>query len=378
MRIALTKIGNKAWTGGSTYLRNFSGTINSKLKNKILLYLISDPGQISPEIKSNFSQIINHKRSILFTLSQIFSTEINKISKKFKIDVLFETTEFLGFFCNTKVVSWIPDFQHKYYPEYFNLFTYLKREISFRIKFLIRDRILLSSENAKNDCIKFYKVNPKKLFVAPFSIDLDPAKYLNNQKYLKEKYKINENFFYIPNQFWRHKNHKLIFDFLNEVINNAEEYKQLPEFIFTGLSLDNRNKNFSDQLLKTISSNKFRNKVKYLGLVPLEDVYFLNANCTALINPSFFEGWSTTVEEAKSLGTKMLLSNIEIHKEQAPTAYFFEPQNIEDFKKTIFNFIANKKNMNNQRDIKEINEYAEKRKIEYSIALQKAFNFEKL
>ncbi len=38
---------------------------------------------------------------------------------------------------------------------------------------------------------------------------------------------------------------------------------------------------------------------------------------TALINPSQFEGWSTTVEEAKSLGVKMLLSDLEVHKEQA-------------------------------------------------------------
>ena len=36
-------------------------------------------------------------------------------------------------------------------------------------------------------------------------------------------------------------------------------------------------------------SKKYADKVKYLGLVPLEDVYTLNANCVALINPSFLK-----------------------------------------------------------------------------------------
>jgi len=46
----------------------------------------------------------------------------------------------------------------------------------------------------------------------------------------------------------------------------------------------------------------------------------------AVINPSLFEGWSTTVEEAKSMGVPMLLSDIGVHREQAEgRASFFDP-----------------------------------------------------
>jgi hypothetical protein len=49
--------------------------------------------------------------------------------------------------------------------------------------------------------------------------------------------------------------------------------------------------------------------------------------CTALINPSMSEGWSTPVEEAKSLAVPMLLSNLRVHREQAgDRAYYFDPQ----------------------------------------------------
>ena len=375
MKLALTNIGNKAWIGGKTYLKNFSGIINTKLKKKISLYLISEFEQVDNDIKNNFNDIINFKKTKLFKIFQFFSIEINRIANTHKIDVFFESTQFLGFFCNRKIVSWIPDFQHKHYPEYFNFINYYKREFSFIIKLLIRDRILLSSENAKNDCLKFYKVDPKKLYVVPFTIDLDPSKYLNKKEYLKKKYNITNNFFYIPNQFWKHKNHYLIFNFLNKLLKNREKYKMLPDFIFTGLSQDNRNKNFSDKLLDLMNLKKYDNKVKYLGLIPLEDVFTLNANCLALINPSFFEGWSTTVEEAKSLGTKMLLSNIQIHREQSPNALFFDPNSVTNFHEIIFNFINNQKNTKNYRNLDKIKNYVEKRKTEYSISIEKAFKF---
>jgi glycosyltransferase involved in cell wall biosynthesis len=62
---------------------------------------------------------------------------------------------------------------------------------------------------------------------------------------------------------------------------------------------------------------------RYLGMIPIDHVYALLRSATALINPSSFEGWSTTVEEAKSFGTPMFLSDINVHHEQAASALFF-------------------------------------------------------
>ena len=73
-------------------------------------------------------------------------------------------------FCKRKVVTWIPDFQHKYYPQYFTFFDYYKRELSYKIKLFLRDRILVSSNNAKKDCLKFYKIDPKKFMLHPFQL----------------------------------------------------------------------------------------------------------------------------------------------------------------------------------------------------------------
>jgi glycosyltransferase involved in cell wall biosynthesis len=45
-----------------------------------------------------------------------------------------------------------------------------------------------------------------------------------------------------------------------------------------------------------------------------------------MLNPSLFEGWSTTVEEAKSLGVRMVISDLSVHREQlGDDAVFFAP-----------------------------------------------------
>jgi hypothetical protein len=50
----------------------------------------------------------------------------------------------------------------------------------------------------------------------------------------------------------------------------------------------------------------------------------------AVINPSLFEGWSTSVEESKSRGKAVIHSDIPVHCEQAPArGYFFNPHDPE-------------------------------------------------
>ena len=90
--------------------------------------------------------------------------------------------------------------------------------------------------------------------------------------------------------------------------------------------------------------------MKYLGLIPLHDVYKLNANCLCLINPSFFEGWSTTVEEAKSFGTPQILSNIPIHKEQSPNSIFFNPYSYKSLAKILIDITIRKINLKRKKN----------------------------
>jgi glycosyltransferase involved in cell wall biosynthesis len=74
---------------------------------------------------------------------------------------------------------------------------------------------------------------------------------------------------------------------------------------------------------RLIESSGVNLNFRLLGLIPHAHIPALMRSSAALINPSTFEGWSTTVEEAKAMGTPMILSDLKVHQEQSKEASFF-------------------------------------------------------
>ena len=365
IKVGFSLIGSKNWMGGHTYLRNLSSIIKLKLKNKVhSVFIYCDDDNLENVNLSLFDQIIRikTKRSIFHFF---FNFRLSKIIDK-EIDVFFDSNNLPFLNKNKKVLSWLADFQHKNLPNFFSFIGYWKREISFKKKTFFHKNIMVSSNNAKNDCITFYKKEPKDIHVVKFSVFVNPEDHLDQISYLKSKYKINNNFIYIPNQFWKHKNHNLILDCIEYLkAEKTEIYNQLPQIIFTGPAIDYRNKGHAKKLVERMNSKIFNNKIYYLGVIPLEDVYKLNANCLYLVNPSFFEGWSTTVEEAKSFGTPTLLSDIKVHREQSPNSIFFNPRNKKDLAQLFCDIVDNRINLQRD-DIKIILSKNELRKSEHA------------
>jgi glycosyltransferase involved in cell wall biosynthesis len=82
---------------------------------------------------------------------------------------------------------------------------------------------------------------------------------------------------------------------------------------------------YIDSLYAFIEENDLQENVKILGQIDYFDVLFMMKNSVAVLNPSRFEGWSSSVEEAKSMGKPVILSRIGVHVEQNPrNARYFE------------------------------------------------------
>jgi glycosyltransferase involved in cell wall biosynthesis len=100
--------------------------------------------------------------------------------------------------------------------------------------------------------------------------------------------------------------------------------------VCTGNTRDLRSPNHFGDLLTHSHALGVGDLFKILGVVPYAEAQALMHNAVAVINPSYFEGWSTTVEEAKTLQKKLLLSDIAVHREQAPKyGLFFDPDDTE-------------------------------------------------
>jgi len=335
INVAFTLPYYKNWIGGYNYILNLIFALSNSNKSNIrpILFIGDDldPESIKPFMAINNIAIVTDKSFnlikknnrlfiALFTGSDIIA---HRLFKKHNIHVAFETAQFYGKYFPIPIITWIPDFQHKYMPNRFSFFSYWKREIGFKFQTTSRKIIMLSSEDSRKDCEKYYPSSKSFTNVVNFAIlSLKERFTVKNCEDLYSKYFISKNYFFLPNQFWTHKNHLCVIEALKLLKNKNLDIT----IISTGNTNDPRNPNHFQEIKNKINSYGINNSFKILGLIPYEDMNMLLLNCIAIINPSFFEGWSTTVEEGKCTKTPMILSSIPVHKEQSgDNAFYFNP-----------------------------------------------------
>ncbi len=235
------------------------------------------------------------------------------------------------------LVSWYPDLQHKFYPEYFKSSDLSLRE--FKLKCLLKntDHLVLSSQNVLNHFNTFYDLSKIKTTVMPF-VSLVDKKSLIAKETLLKKYEINEPYFLVSNQFYKHKNHITL---LKAII--LLQKKNFPiKVLMTGLMEDYRSPEYIHQLKELISKNNLSNNIDLLGVIPRDEQLSLMKYSLSVIQPSLFEGWSTVVEDAKSLNANIIASDIEIHKEQLENhGLLFDHSNANDLANKIMLVVEN-------------------------------------
>lgn len=270
--------------------------------------------------------ILNRKSPHWFIhqISQRFMSRdiiLENLLHKHDISVLSHSGT-LGRNSNIKTIAWIPDFQHKHLSELFKKVELKYRDQTHK-KFCSETTcLLLSSYDALNDLKTFHPdcVEKTKIlhFVAGPLANLD----LPDIENLKEKYKFSLPYFHLPNQVWVHKNHKVVIEALR--ILKEKGIKIL--VLLTGATADHRQPGLYSSLMSKVEEYNLSDSFYSLGVVPYNELISLMKNSIALINPSFFEGWSSTVEESKSLGKRIILSDIPIHREQNPPGgLYFSP-----------------------------------------------------
>jgi glycosyltransferase involved in cell wall biosynthesis len=181
--------------------------------------------------------------------------------------------------------------------------------------------VLLSSEDARGDCERFYPQSLGKTAVARFAVRpaLQPGE---NDPQVPANHGLPARYFYLPNQYWVHKNHSRVVDALRILRDRGSK-------VVVASSGNPRDPRYADhyaQLRAKVAAEGVAEQFLFLGNIPSRDVAILMRSSVAILNPSLFEGWSTTVEEGKSLGARMVLSNLAVHREQTGSAAeFFDP-----------------------------------------------------
>ncbi len=217
-------------------------------------------------------------------------------------------------------IFWVPDLQHRHFPEFFGRFEGKLRDSIYRSALRDAALVITSSAAARDDLVRFYRADPAGIRVLHFvsSPRVELAR-LPSRELLTQTFALPPRYFHLPNQFWKHKNHALVLDAL----------ALAPEVVVlaTGSKEDYRNPDFYDELMARVRAMGLSERFRHLGMVSYDQMIALMRHSVAVINPSLFEGWSSTVEEAKTLGKRILASDLAVHREQAPARGRFFPTN---------------------------------------------------
>jgi glycosyltransferase involved in cell wall biosynthesis len=333
IRVAFTLIGGRTWTGGYNYLLNLVQVLCEHAADRVqpVLFFGVDVDEATVAPFKNIPGVLVLRDSVFDEvrkggrLQQAMLTGCDQAAAKAflarGVDVVFESAQFYGWRFPLPAVAWLPDFQHRHMRHLFDFKAYWKREIGFRAQILSGRHVMLSSEDARQDCERFYSATRGRTHVARFAVPAMPAMDASDARLIADGYGLPETFFFLPNQFWKHKNHECVIQALQLLKTRGQEVV----VAVSGKQADPRDAGHFPRLEQLIHSSQLGRNFRLLGLIPHAHIPALLRTCAALINPSTFEGWSTTVEEAKAMGTPMILSSLRVHREQSADAAFFDP-----------------------------------------------------
>ena len=344
LRIAISMQGGTAWIGGTEYVKNLilaCGRLPEEERADIDLGLISSQpieaglsAQLAPHLQKQHvlsrdlpaSTLPNRVRWLVdrrlrgrpntrfgeFVAAQGFDFIYPlTYDNQYNIEVSLPIGEAFG---DCRWAGWIPDFQHRFMPQLFNAKEIAKRDSGIEALVADAKTIVFSSESAAGDYRRFYPQGKANATVLRFYTLPNVAWFEGDPVAVQRHFHLPDRFFIASNQFWQHKNHGLLF----RALGILRERGIRPEIVCTGHPYDFRDKEYFNSLLRLIHEQGVASQVHVLGLIARSEQMQLMRRALAVVQPSLFEGWSTVVEDARSLGKRIVMSDIDVHKEQNP------------------------------------------------------------
>ncbi len=286
--------------------------------------------------EENIHEILpGHFPSTLFT-SAWRSSWVKKDLKQLKVDLYHGLSHEIPVGIqktNIRSVVTIHDLIHERYPVQYNPVDVKIYNKKFRYACQHADKIIAISEQTKNDIVEFYQTPAEKIKVTYQSCNPLFGELLSDaqKKIICLKYDLPPKFFLYVGSIIERKNLlnicKAVFILRNEsaeplvVVGDGGKYKQQVKDFIKQNDLERRII-FLSERPSAISSKSFQNG---------EDLPAIFQSATALIYPSFFEGFGIPVLEALWSGVPVITSNVSSLPEVGGNAvYYVNPQSAEE------------------------------------------------
>ncbi len=339
-RVLVPLTGGVHWIGGIQYTRNILRSLEllkAKEKPEIIVSINSRNTELNlDEEFTRFPGVLVDGYGKLSRIKSITAGLFNKITGKdlFKKQLLSDSCtvafpvknpEMPG---NFEKIFWIPDFQYRKYPEFFPVEDIKKRDRIYDKLLTKANWLVLSSEAVKKDFYRYFgEYKNVNVRVLKFYSWFKDEEYNFNPLEICNKYNIPERYVYLPNQFFAHKKHDTVFKAIGELKRSGMDI----HLVCTGSDYDYRGEGYYKNLQKIIEDYDLDKNIHRLGIIDRVDQIQIYRQAAFVVQPSKSEGWSTSVEDARTLGKDILMSDIETHKEQAPEyGSFFRLEDVDD------------------------------------------------
>lgn len=336
LRLGVILQGSTSWMGGLEYTRNLLKALYAlpaEVQSTFTLRVLSEsavdrnlfsdmPGRFQRELCDNLAVPPLWVRAARRLAPAAFShwCEFPRQARRLGVEFLYPFNRAAPEYRDVASAAWIPDFQHRHLPEFFTREECHARDEAFATYASNAPLVVLSSEDAAHDFRRAYPTAASKARVLPFCTAIEDAWFAVEPGTIAQKYQLPERYFIVCNQFWQHKNHRVVFEALGQLRKKGIA----PILVCTGRLEDYRRPEYAREIESLLDACGIRDQVVMLGLVPRGDQVQLLRQALAVIQPSRFEGWSTVVEDARALGKRLALSDLPVHREQnPPLAHFF-------------------------------------------------------
>ena len=338
------------WGGGIDLLKNIINALHYEPDRYELFLFVPVPGSdLKSKLKRTAQRMLgrnvfkgidekvvsNVKEEYPFLQVTPFVNSTEGLIQKVKetgIELLFPCAYSMSNSFPIPWVSYLPDFQHRYLPDFFSKEEIEHRDATFKKRVNDGNALIVTSETAKEDIHKYYPECTKDIYVIPFS----PAprqSWLDTEGSVLEKYGFPSGmkFFLISNQFWIHKDHPCAFKALAE-LHKTPGFEDI-HIICTGATKDYRNPNYLDELNALNKELGISEYVHFLGYIPKIDQILLMKESVGVLQPTLYEGspGGGEIEDAVSLGERSIVSDIPVNLEiNEDTVTFFKTGSVTD------------------------------------------------
>lgn len=278
-------------------------------------------------------EILSPGGNLKASIQRVMDRPLEKTLHERGISMIFPCLRSLGAGFSIPWLPWIPDLQHKHYPDFFTKDELKGRDDCYARLGRDASLVVFSSQVCLEDFDRFFPGHRPKLRVLHFRTVPNPEWFETNTQEIIAKHRLPDSYLLVPNQFWVHKNHRVVF----EAAKILSDRGMRLNLVCTGNTADYRRPEYFGSLLHYLQENGIESQVRIMGFIPRSEQIQIMRRSAAIIQPSLFEGWSTVVEDARCLCKTVFLSDIPVHRQQElPGAVFFDPCSPEQLADAIF------------------------------------------